>query len=33
MLENNLTLEYIFKNDIKDPFFYNLQLNEIKGLW
>ena len=30
MLENNLTLEYIFKNDIKDPFFYNLQLNEIE---
>ncbi len=29
MIENNLTIEYIFKNDIKDPFFYNLQLNEI----
>ena len=29
MLENNLTIEYIFKNEIKDPFFYNLKLNEI----
>ena len=30
MLENNLTIEYIFKSDVRDPFFYNLQLNEIK---